>query len=94
MMVTLPSNASFELFKTNTVGCYTVDLAQAIQLSGDWVVVLCEIIYPRTWYNLNNYHAHFELVKTNYDDLQYQPQQQQQPPISHQSSLCCSSRLS
>lgn len=62
--ITLPSNASYELFKTNTVGCYTVDLAQAIELKGQWLVGLCEISYPRTWFSLKAEHAYIDVEKT------------------------------
>ena len=62
--VTLPSNASKELFKSNTSSCYTVDLAKPIELSGDWMVGLCEFIYPRTWYNLAEHSSYFVLNQT------------------------------
>lgn len=62
--VTLPSNASKELFKSNTSSCFTVDLAKPIELSGEWVVGLCEFIYPRTWYNLSSATSYFELNRT------------------------------
>ncbi len=61
--VTLPSNASKELFKSNTPSCYTVDLAKPIELSGRWMVGLCEIVYPHTWYNLPSHLASVELNK-------------------------------
>lgn len=62
--VTLPSNASKELFKSNTSSCFTVDLAKPIELSGEWVVGLCEFVYPRTWYNLPPDSAYLELKRT------------------------------
>ena len=62
--VTLPSNTSQELFKSNTSSCYTVDLAKPIELSGEWVVGLCEFIYPCTWYNLPSHSSYFELNRT------------------------------
>lgn len=70
--VTLPSNASGSLFKNNKVGCYTVDLAQAIDLSGEWVVGLCEIRYPRTWYSLRSQDAHFYARKI-LNDIRREP---------------------
>ena len=48
--VTLPSNASKDVFPNNTISSFTVDLAKPIELDGQWMVGLCEIIYPRTWY--------------------------------------------
>ena len=62
--VTLPSNASNELFKSNASSCYTMDLAKPIELSGEWMVGLCEFVYPRTWYNLPPDNAYFELNRT------------------------------
>lgn len=61
--VTLPSNASYELFKTNTIGCHTVDLAQAFELNGEWLGGLSEISYPRTWYSLKADHAYIDVEK-------------------------------
>ena len=61
---TLPSNASKELFKANTSSCYTVDLAKPIELTGEWMVGLCEFIYPRTWYNLHGDASYVELNRT------------------------------
>lgn len=44
-----------------------MDLPKVIELSGEWVVGLCEIIYPDTWYNLSLHLAYFELNKTTED---------------------------
>ncbi|KAL3976500.1 interleukin 18 [Sarotherodon galilaeus] len=68
--VTLPSNASKELFKDNTSGCYTVDLAKPIELTGEWTVGLCEFIYPRTWYNLPPDASYLELMRTTEEEDQ------------------------
>ncbi|KAF0039229.1 hypothetical protein F2P81_007464 [Scophthalmus maximus] len=38
-----------------------VDLAKPIELSSEWVVGLCEIVYPRTWHNLPADSSYFEL---------------------------------
>lgn len=62
--VTLPSNASKELFKYNTSSCYTFGLAKPIELRGEWLVGLCEFIYPRTWYNLPKDKGYVELNRT------------------------------
>ncbi|TKS65887.1 hypothetical protein D9C73_028356 [Collichthys lucidus] len=61
--VTLPSNASKDVFKNNTSSNYTVDLAKAIELNGEWEVGLCEIIYPHTWYTLPRDNAYIELME-------------------------------
>ena len=50
--VTLPSNASLNVFKNNTSSSYQVDLAQHIDLEGPWEVALAEISYPHTWFNV------------------------------------------
>ena len=47
--VTLPSNASKDLFPSNKVGEYRVKLARPIQLKHDYEIALSEIHYPRTW---------------------------------------------
>lgn len=62
--ITLPSNASHEVFKDNTTSCFTVDLAKPIELNGEWLVGLSEFIYPRTWYNLHEDASYFELNQT------------------------------
>jgi len=46
--VTLFSNASQSLYPTNTIGAFTVELPQPIELgpNDNWEVELCEISYP------------------------------------------------
>lgn len=50
--ITLPSNASLNVFKNNTASRFQVDLAQHINLEGPWQVALTEISYPHTWFNI------------------------------------------
>ena len=57
--LTLPSNASSDIFPDNKTTSYRVKLPQAINLSGEWEVGLYSINYPRTWYTLdNNFDTH------------------------------------
>ena len=57
--ITLPSNASSDIFPDNKTTSYRVKLPQAISLSDEWEVGLYSINYPRTWYTLdNNFDTH------------------------------------
>jgi hypothetical protein len=49
--ITLPSNASMELFPDNLIGNYSTKLCNTIELEGEWEVGLAEIMYPVTWLN-------------------------------------------
>uniref|UniRef100_A0AAZ1WYR3 Uncharacterized protein n=1 Tax=Oreochromis aureus TaxID=47969 RepID=A0AAZ1WYR3_OREAU len=61
--VTLPSNASLNVFKNNTSSSFRVDLAHHLNLDGAWEVALTEISYPYTWLNIPNDKAYFEFRK-------------------------------
>lgn len=61
--VTLPSNASLNVFKNNTSSSFREDLAQYLHLDGAWEVAVTEISYPYTWFNLPNDMAYFEWRK-------------------------------
>ena len=52
----LPSNSSMDVFPSNTLSEYRVQLPQTIQLAGEWEVALTEIQYPHSW---NNVHDRF-----------------------------------
>ena len=56
--LTLPSNASSDIFPDNKTTSHRVKLPQAINLSGEWEVGLYSINYPRTWYTLSNFDTH------------------------------------
>ena len=47
--VTLPSNGSKRFFPDNTAGVYRNNLAQPLELEGQWEVALVEIQFPITW---------------------------------------------
>lgn len=57
--ITLPSNASVDVFKENTSSSYRVDLPQHIDLEGSWEVALTQISYPHTFYHLYQEDAYF-----------------------------------
>ena len=52
--LTLPSNASTDIFPDNKTTGYRIKLPQTIDLEGDWEVGVYSIIYPNTWYTLDN----------------------------------------
>ena len=52
--LTLPSNASLDVFPDNKTTEYRVKLPQPVELDGNWEVGLYSIFYPRTWYTLRN----------------------------------------
>jgi len=52
--LTLPSNASMNVYPNNTVAQYTTKLANTVELDGDWEVGLVEIIYVHTWENVRS----------------------------------------
>lgn len=67
--ITLPSNTKYaETGKVNTTSNFRVTLPQRIHLEGDWVVGLCEIIYPHTWVNIRD--GEENVIKMLYVPLQ------------------------
>ena len=53
--LTLPSNASMDVFPNNKIGSYHVKFPQTFDLNGEWEVGLYSISYPNTWYTLQKY---------------------------------------
>ncbi|GIY54860.1 uncharacterized protein CDAR_248761 [Caerostris darwini] len=51
--LTLPSDSSLHYFPNNKISSFVTQLPSPITLDGKWVVGLAEIIYPYTWYNVN-----------------------------------------
>ncbi len=51
--LTLPSNASLDVFPNNKTTGYHVKLPKTIDLNGMWEVGLYSISYPYTWYTLS-----------------------------------------
>ena len=52
MYITLPSNASHDIFPENTPGSYKINLPYPVELNGKWEVGLSEIQYTKSWYNI------------------------------------------
>ena len=52
--VTLPSDSSADYFPNNTVARFVTRLPERIRLDGEYEMGLAEIIYPHTWYNVDN----------------------------------------
>lgn len=50
--LTLPSNSSMDVFRSNTAAKYTTKLHQTIEFKGEWEVGLAEIIFPMSFYNI------------------------------------------
>ncbi len=58
--LTLPSNASLDIFPDNKTTSYRVKLPRNIDLEGSWKVGLYSISYPNTWYTLQDiFDTHF-----------------------------------
>ncbi|GIY01470.1 hypothetical protein CDAR_196631 [Caerostris darwini] len=51
--LTLPSDSSLHYFPNNKISSFVTQLPSPITLDGKWEVGLAEIIYPHTWYNIN-----------------------------------------
>lgn len=51
--VTLPSDSSLRYFSGNKISHFITQLPSPINLIGEWEVGLSEIIYPHSWYNVN-----------------------------------------
>jgi hypothetical protein len=63
--LTLPSNASLDVFPDNKTTEYRVKLPQPVELEANWEVGLYSIFYPNTWYTLRdiNEDTHFYYVE-------------------------------
>ena len=57
--VTLPSDSSLKYFPDNKISNFITQLPTPINLSGEWEVGLSEIIYPHSWFNVNEYRNSF-----------------------------------
>ncbi|KAJ1138775.1 hypothetical protein NDU88_005156 [Pleurodeles waltl] len=68
--ITLPSNASKDMFPDNQISSYTVKLAKPVDLKGPWEVALTEIQYPRTWNTFTKADVKFH-IKRPQDALTY-----------------------
>ena len=50
--VILPSNSSMNTFSDNKVNYYVIALSNRIELDETWELALSEILFQRTWYNI------------------------------------------
>ena len=48
----LPSNRSMKTYSDNTLNHYVTALSNRIELDVDWEVALSEILFQRSWYNI------------------------------------------
>ena len=65
--ITLPSNASMDLFPKNTLTSYTTKLSSAIKLEGEYEVALTEIMFPFNWNFRDNGNIMFTHVSLKAD---------------------------
>jgi len=59
--LTLPSNASMDIFPDNTAAQYVTKLPKRLELNGDWTVSLKEISMPLTFINIESDVYKFQL---------------------------------
>jgi hypothetical protein len=65
--VTLPSNASINIFSANKTSSFTTKLVSPIHLTGNWIVGLSSLSIPWSFYNI----PQEENVVLQNDDIQY-----------------------
>ena len=53
MFLTLPSNASLDVYPDNKISQFSVHLPKEIDLTGSWEVAIAEIFYVNSWYNID-----------------------------------------
>jgi len=52
--LTLPSDASIDIFPDNTAAQYVTKLPKRIELNSDWIVSLKQIFMPFTFINIES----------------------------------------
>lgn len=61
--ITLPSDASMEIFPDNTQSSFRTKLSAPLVLSSDdWEVGLTEIFIPKTWYNIDTHNNTYSVT--------------------------------
>ena len=74
--LTLPSNASMDVFPDNKTTGYRVQLPQNIDLEGDWEVGLYSVTYPHAWYMLEtipgSHYAYYGMPKGFFYGLSFE----------------------
>lgn len=61
--ITLPCNASSNIYPENTISSYTTKLAKPVHLAGPFEVALTEIQYPHTWNTFEQHDGNFFIGK-------------------------------
>jgi phenylalanyl-tRNA synthetase alpha subunit len=51
---TLPSDSSANYHPDNMIARFVTKLLERIRLEGEYEMGLAEIVYPHTWYNVDN----------------------------------------
>ena len=64
--LTLPSNASMDVFPNHKIGSYHVKFPQTIDLHGDCEVGVYCISYPSMWYTLRKFENHLYYSTNGY----------------------------
>ena len=52
--LTLPSDSSAKYYPNNTIARFVTKLPETIRLEGEYEMALAEIIYPQSWFNVDN----------------------------------------
>lgn len=68
--ITLPCNASMDVYPDNRISNYKTRLARSMNLKGQWEVGLIEFYYPISWYTFNEEDAAF-IINTDPNILGY-----------------------
>lgn len=68
--ITLPCNASTDVYPDNRISNYKTRLARNMNLKGQWEVGLIEFYYPISWYTFNEEDAAF-IINADPDILGY-----------------------
>ena len=71
MCLTLPSNASQNIYAENTTPDFTVHLPKRLDFVGPWEVALVEFCYPNSWYNLSGLSDYYLYYRQNAVALLY-----------------------
>lgn len=74
--LTLPSDSSEEYFPANVATHFHTFLSEQMDLSGEWLVGLCEITYPHTWNNVEeDYKMYYKIENdaSNYKTFSIPP---------------------
>ena len=65
MYLTLPKNASQNIYAENTTSDFTVYLPKTLDFVGPWKVALVEFCYPNSWYNLSGLSDYYLYYRQN-----------------------------